>query len=442
MDKELQKLFDDLNKAHVEMRAANDERFQALEKGKSVDPLLQAKLDRANTDISALTTRVTEMQEQLRAAENVLARQAPTGSPEAEQRDRVFASQFLNLTRKEEVAPERVNAAQLEEYRQYSAAFRSYLRRGDAVSPEMRAALSTGVSPEGGQFVTPAISQRVIELLRLTSPMRDMVTIEGIATDKMEGTYDHDEAESGWVGETTARPETGTPKVGKWTIDVHEQYANPKASQKQIDDTQFDIEGWLARKIVDRMSRRENTAFVAGNGVNQPWGFTKHNAGTPTATAFEVIRQINSGVNGGFQVPSTTVNPADTFLDIVTSIKAQFRTGALWAMNSLTLAKVRQLRDTDGKYLLIPDFSQGASGTLLGYGIRELEDMTTYSTTGALAIAFANWKEAYTILDHTVGMRTLRDNLTNKPWIHYYTTKRVGGRILNFDAITLMKMSA
>lgn len=439
MDKELKELFDNLHRSFEQMRATHKEEITALEKKIQPDPLLVKKLEAQNTEITSITAKITEVQERLRQAETAQARLAPVGSPEQMERETKMVQRFFAMTQNRPRTVE-VTDADRKAYRAYSAAFVEFLRVGPATSPEIKAALQTGVGPDGGLFVTPDTSGRIVELIRLTSPVREIATVQAIGTDELEGTYDNDEADSGWVGETSSRPETNTPKVGAYKIPVFEQYANPKATQKQLDDSDFDVEGWLARKVSGKFARRENTAFVLGLGIVHPRGFTTYPAGTPSATTFNVVRQIASGASGGFPTPSATVNPADAFLDMVTALKAPYRAGARFVGNSVAMAAARKLRDTQGRYLLIPDFSQGPSGTILGYPVTELEDMAAFAAD-SLSFGFGNWKEAYTILDHTVGMRVLRDPFTAKPWVHFYTTKRVGGDVVNFEAFNLMKMN-
>ena len=84
---------------------------------------------------------------------------------------------------------------------------------------------------------------------------------------------DKDEAAVGWVAETEARAETATPDLAKIAIAVHEVYAEPRATQKLIDDSSIDIEAWLSAKVAEKFARTEATAFVNGTGVGQPRGF-------------------------------------------------------------------------------------------------------------------------------------------------------------------------
>lgn len=440
MDPKVKEILDQLNQAFTTFREANDERLKRIEAGKPVDVLITNKLEAANTAITNMQTALQEHTLALKQIENAMARELPIGSPEQRALEDKHALTFLSHARG--VAMAGLTDDDRVAYRAYKAAFSMYLRRGDSIQdPNVRAALQTGQAPAGGFLVTPDLSGRMVEFLYQTSMIRQYASVTSIGTDTLEGTADLTEADSGWVSETGTRAETTTPDVPfPWKIPVHEQYANPRATQKMLDDTSFDVEGWLAKKVAAKLSRRENTAFVTGLGVSSPRGFTTYSAGTPGATAstWQRIQQINSGASGAF----TATNPVDKFLDVVHAVKAELRAGCIWAMNNLTLAEVRKFKDGEGRYLLNSDISAaGVTNRLLGYPVAEFSDMADMASA-SLSIAFANFAEAYQIVDHNVGIRTLRDPFTAKPYIQFYTTKRVGGGVISFEAIKLMKFSA
>lgn len=316
----------------------------------------------------------------------------------------------------------------------------AYIRRGeqrltadqrDALEKQERA-LSVDSDPNGGYVVTPEQSARISTIVYETSPMRSVATVETISTDALEGLYDGDEAEAGWVGERQARPETDTPQLGKWRIPVHEIYAAPRATQKLLDDAYIDIEAWLARKVSERFSRMENTAFVLGDGVGKPRGFLTYPDGTGTAPR-GVIEQIPSLAAAG-------VAP-EAIWNLVYGIKNAYRQGATWAMNRATIGAIRTIREGagTGQFMWAPGFG-GTPSQLAGYPIAEFEDMPD-ATSGEVAAAFGNFRTAYTIVDR-IGIRVLRDPYTAKPYVEFYTTKRVGGDVINYEAIKLMDIAA
>jgi HK97 family phage major capsid protein len=318
------------------------------------------------------------------------------------------------------------------------AAFNAALRKGeDRLSGEHRAAfdrlqkrLSVDSDPDGGFVVTPEFSSRVSTVLFETSPVRQVATVETISTDALEGLFDGDEATVGWVNEQGARAESATPQIGLWRIPTHEMFANPFATQKLLDDAFLDMEGWLAAKVSERMSRFENSAFVLGNGVGKPRGFMTYGAGTNRGQ----IQQVASGAVGA---PFIT---AEGLINIVYSLKSGYRTGAVWAMNRASVGVIRRIRDDSGaaagtgQFMWQPGFGTQPQ-TLAGYPIVEMEDMADFAG-GALPYAFGNFAAAYTIVDRQ-GVRILRDPYSSKPFVSFYTTKRVGGDVINFEALKI-----
>lgn len=422
--KDVKELLDELNTAFAQFKAANDERIKAIEAKGSADPLLVQKVDAANADITKLSAQLKEVETTV-ARTNIGGDSKPTD--EAKQ-----AAQFFALLRGKPV--DSIDGVDLNAYRAYKKGLDAYMRVGDnGLTPDVRAALSVGSDPGGGYFVTPDMSGRMVQLIFESSPIRQIADVQSISTDALEGNADLDEASTGWVGETGARNETNTPEVGKWRIPVMEQYAMPKTTQKLLDDAQIDVGAWLEGKVADKLSRTENNAFVNGDGVNKPRGFLTYPAGSPTKAAWQKIAQLGTGVSGAFAASK----PGDKLIDLVFGLKSFYRNGAQWIMSRGTVAEVRKLADGQGNYLWQPNFGTQQGATLLGYGITEAEDMPAIGAN-SLSIAFGNFKLAYQIVDR-LGIRVLRDPFTAKPNILFYTTKRVGGDVVNFEAIRILK---
>lgn len=315
-----------------------------------------------------------------------------------------------------------------------------YLRRGDQrltaqerdVLEQHQKALSVDSDPDGGYLVTPQQSARIIEVVYETSPMRQIATVETISSDALEGLFDGDEAAAAWVAERGSRAETNTPQLGQWRIPTHELYANPRATQKLLDDSAVDIEAWLSRKVADKFARTENLAFVLGTGVGQPRGIVTYPDGTTRGT----IERIPS-------LDASTI-AAEGIYGVIYGIKNAYRTGAVWVMNRATVGVIRTIRDESGgagtgQFMWSPGFGTQPA-TLAGYPIVEFEDMADISG-GNIVAGFGNFRQAYTIVDR-IGIRVLRDPYSAKPHVEFYTTKRVGGDVLNFEAIKLMDIAA
>ena len=255
-----------------------------------------------------------------------------------------------------------------------------------------------------------------------------------MCTDALEGYYDNDEVGFGWVSEMGARPATPTPEVGKWRIPVHEMFAMPEASQKVLDDSQMDLEGWLDGKIADRFTRAENAAFVSGTGVDRPRGFLTYPDGADLVTA---ITRFKTGVNGAF---AAAPNGGDVLISALYGLKAQYRANATWFLNRGTTSLTRKLKDSDGAYLWSPGIAAGQPASLLGYPVAPFEDMPD-PATGSLSIAVGDMRQAYQVVDR-IGIRMLRDPFTAKPKILFYATKRTGGDMINGEALKLVEFSA
>ncbi|MFO0388230.1 MAG: phage major capsid protein [Alphaproteobacteria bacterium] len=309
-------------------------------------------------------------------------------------------------------------------------AFGKFLRTGD--EHEMKA-MSVGSDPDGGYLVLPTRSNRMVSRLFDTSPMRSVCAIETISTDALEMLNDTTELTASWVSETASRAVTATSQLGKYNIPTHEMYTSPKATQKIIDDGNISIENWLLDKTDKVFTRKENDAFVNGDGVGKPRGFLTYTTSTSgdSSRAWGQIQYVPSGT-------SAAVN-ADSLLDLMYALKADYRPGAVWMMPRAIANTVRKQKDGNGQYLWQPGLSGNEPDRLLGFPLLYAEDMPA-AAANSLSIAFGNFKEAYTIVDRA-GIRVLRDPYTDKPNVIFYTTKRVGGAVVNFDAIKLLKLS-
>lgn len=437
---EVKTLVEQIGKAFHDFRAENDKRLEAIEgKGFAPEDTVE-KVEKINAHIDALQDELKAAKKRaddLELAVNRARLSGGDGDTAKAAATWKAARQFQAMQKKvpvDTIAPEAVD---VESFLKYKGAFNQYCRYGDKMSG-VQASLSVGSDPDGGYWVPPDQTGRIAQLVFESSPMRSIASVVTIGSDSLEGFNDLDQAASGgWVGETAARGETGTPQVGKWRIDVHEQFAQPKVTQKLLDDSAIDIEGWLSGKIAGILERTETTAFFTGNGVAKARGILTYPAGTPSKASWAVVRQFVSGASGAF----AATNPGDFLIDQVFGLKAAYRAGARWVLARSTVGAVRKLKDGQGNYLWVPNFAEiGGSGNLVGFPITEAEDMPAIGAN-SLSIAFGNMAEAYQIVDR-FGIRVLRDPFTEKPFVKFYTTKRVGGDMVNFEALSLMKFSA
>lgn len=430
--KEAKEAVDSLKKAFHDFRVTNDERIKQIEAKGYADPLLEQQVDKANADIAKLSD---ELKALTKAHDNVeLAINRGTNGGKGGDEIKALA-EFQQYTRG------RVHSADsltVEGFRAYKKAFASYLRRGDSVPADIRAAMSVGSDPDGGFYVTPDTSGTIVQKIFETSPIRQIAAVQTISTDALEGYADTDEQSAGWVAETGARSDSTTPQGKKYRIPVFEMYSQPSATQQLLDDASIDIEAWLAGKVADKLARLENTAFVSGNGVTQPRGFLDYTtaATADSARSWGTLEHVATGTSGGF---GTDPNGSDKLIDLMHKLKSAYRNGAVWVMNRATLGAARKLK-ANGEYIWLPSMTAGQNSQLLGFQVVEAEDMPAIAAN-SLSIAFGNFKVGYQIVDRQ-GIRTLRDPFTNKPYVRFYTTRRVGGDVLNFEAIKFLKFAA
>jgi len=406
---------------------ANETRIKEVARGVA-DPLIEEKLHRINDELAKKQELIDKLYASTRR-KHLSINGVEVDASELDKKSLAWA----NMNAKKRGTS--ISTFTHEDAMGYKAAFLEYLRKDDRVlAADETKALSVGSDPDGGYVVDPDTSGRIVKKQFETSPVRQYASVQVISSDALEGLYDLDEAASGWVSETGSRAETGTPQLKQWRIPVHEQYAEPRATQKLLDDAYIDMEAWLADKVAEKFTRVENAAFVNGTGVGQPRGFLSYPAGS---TIPGQIEQFATGVNGGF---AATPNGGDKLISMVYGLKTNYRNNGVWFMNRTTTGAVRLLKNNDGNYIWQPAVQAGQPSTLLGYPVGTFDDMPDFSTTGALAVAFGDLAQAYQIVDR-LGVRVLRDPFTAKPFVKFYTTKRVGGDVVNFEAIKLLKFA-
>ncbi|MDQ7263401.1 phage major capsid protein [Paracoccus sp. PS-1] len=316
----------------------------------------------------------------------------------------------------------------------HQKAFDAYIRHGDdgalrGLPLEGKAMTTTS---DGGFLAAPTVALQVQEALNVTASLRRVANVVTVESATYEVLVDMGDIAHGWSTEAGTQAETGTSTVQRVVIPVHELSAMPKASQRLLDDSAFDVETWLAGRIAEKFARAEATAFVNGDGVNKPKGFLTH-AKAPNGTATNVqIGTIPSGGDGDFAAN----NPANALIDLVYALGAQYRANASFLMNSKTAAAVRKMRDADGRFLWADSLAMGQPAQLLGYPVLVCEDMPDIAR-GSFSIAFGDFRSAYTIVERP-DLRVLRDPFSAKPHVLFYATKRVGGGVTDARAVKLM----
>lgn len=385
-------------RAFESFKEANDQRLAAIE-GKKADVLLEEKVARINKALDEQKAALDRL---------ALGAQRPARGQAAAPAD------------------------------EKKTAFLRYMRAGDAAGLHAleEKAISLGGAPDHG-YLAPDETERLINAaLRSVSPIRQIASVREIGSNVFKKPVSVSGAASGWVGETDARAETTAPGVSAIDFPTMELYAMPAASQTLLDDSVVDIEQWLADETQAEFAAQEGAAFVAGDGVTQPKGFLSYATAAEGTQTFGEIGYIATGVDGAFPA----ANPSDILFDLIYAPKAAYRANGRFVMNRSVVGAIRKFKDANGDYLWRPSLEAGAPASLLGYPVSEVEDMPDIAS-GSVSIAFGDFQRGYLIVDRQ-GVRVLRDPFSAKPYVLFYTTKRVGGGVQNFDAIKLLKFSA
>ncbi|MDP2581274.1 phage major capsid protein [Shimia thalassica] len=318
----------------------------------------------------------------------------------------------------------------------HKKAFNAYLRSGEddgLRGLEIDAkSMSTAVNSDGGYLVDPQTSDTVKSVLNTTASIRAIANVVNVEATSYDVLIDSTDVGAGWADEASASSETGTPTIERITIPLHELSALPKASQRLLDDSAFDIEGWLAGRIADKFARAEAAAFVTGDGIDKPTGFLTHPDVADASWSWGQIGYVATGVDGAFA-------GGDALIDLVYALGAEYRANASFVMNSKTAGAVRKLKDNDGRFLWSDGLAAGEPARLLGYPVLIAEDMPDIAS-GANAIAFGDFASGYTVAERP-DLRVLRDPFSAKPHVLFYATKRIGGDVSDFAAIKVLKFS-
>jgi HK97 family phage major capsid protein/HK97 family phage prohead protease len=381
------------SKAWEDFKSINDQRLKTIEEKGAVDPLINQQLLKINNYLD-------EQKSRLDLIETSIARP-------------FYAKNEIDDF----------------EHCEHKAAFNSYLRCGNELNLEKieKKYLSANSDIDGGYLITRQTSKNITTILEEISPMRQISSREQISTSSLDVIDDYDKAYAGWTSENAQVNDTASPQINKRNIPVYELYAQPSATQKLIDDSSVDIEKWLAEKLVNSFAKLENQAFIKGEGTSCPRGILTYADGKEWGK----IEQIKTAASG--------VIDADSLFALYFSLKEQYCRNASFLMNRFTLHIIRTLKEKNtGRYLWSPSLLEGTPAQLLGLPVHEASDMPA-AEASSLTIALADFKAAYKIVDRT-GIRVLRDPYTFKPFVKFYTTKRVGGDVLNFHAIKLLKL--
>ena len=400
---ELKETIESIGRAFEQFKAENDARLKEIEKKGSADPLLAEKVEKINADLTALGA----MKKQLEAIETAVARGQYPGGGTAKDKEVIARAKAF-----------------------------THLMRGniDSVKDmEIQASASTLSDPDGGFTVPEEVDTAIDRVQGTMSAMRRLATVRAISTDTYKKLVNQGGATSGWVAEKGTRAETSTPTLKEIAINTKELYAMPAATQILLDDSRVDIGAWLAEEVGIEFNEEEGDAFISGNGVEKPKGIAAYSMIPNANYAWGKVGYIASA-------HASQLNNMDKLIDLQHALKTSYRNGACWLMNDSTCQVIRKFKDGDGNYIWRPGLLEDKPDTLLGKPV-EYDDNVDSIGANKYPIFYANFKRAYLIIDR-LGTRVLRDPYTSKPYVLFYTTKRVGGGIVMYEAIKAMKIAA
>lgn len=400
--------FEDFMHAFEGFKQANDERLQQIEKQVSADIVTVEKVERLNRTLD----------EQKQALDHYIIKQGRpaldvSSIPGGHQKSSPIFSH------------------------EHKQAFEHYIRHGEEQalrSLEVKAH-AYGSGPDGGYLVPAKVETEIASRLATLSPIRSVASVRQVSGAVLKKPYSLSGPSTGWVGEESNRPQTNNAKLAELQFPTMEIYAMPAATSTLLDDAAVDVEQWIAAEVETAFAEQESAAFINGDGVNKPRGFLDYETVSEDNWAWGKLGHVATGVADGLPADA----PTDLLIDLVYSLKAGYRQNSHWMMNRKTQSSLRKLKDENGNYLWQPPASIGQKASFMGFGLLEAEDMPDMEAN-ASAIAFGDFARGYLIVDR-LGIRILRDPYSTKPYVLFYTTKRVGGGVQDFDAIKLLKCS-
>jgi HK97 family phage major capsid protein len=390
----------DINQAFAAFRETNDERMAQIERRMAGDVVTEEKLARIDRALDETKRRLDN---------SIMEKSRPRLAGEVCDNDPLL--------------------------REHKGAFRDYMRSGDSVGLKTleEKAMSAASGADGGFLVPVPAEREILRRMTAASPIRAIASVREISTATYRKAFSTTGPAAGWVAEADPRPQSNNQQLADMSFPAMELYAMPAATQSLLDDAAVDIEQWIAQEIDAVFAEQESAAFVNGNGVNKPTGFLSYPKSTIAAWSWGKTAYLPTGAAAALPA----ANPSDVLVDLIYSVRAGYRQNARFVMNRKTQASIRKLKATTGEYLWQPPSGIGQSASLMNFPLVESEDMPDISAD-SFSIAFGDFQRGYLVVDRR-GVRILRDPYSAKPYVLFYTTKRVGGGVQDFDAIKLLK---
>lgn len=438
---EIQRLVERQGEAFAAFKAANDQELTELKK-RGADPVtidklqkIEKTLDDAVESKAKLEAAIAAEKKEREDLELRLNRAGVSAPMSDEAKHAADFTRQVNLRR--HAKGEQPVELDVKQFQSYKAAVQAYMRKGEAgMRPDEIKDLQIGSDADGGFLVPADTTGRIVTKIYETSNIRGIANVATTSRDKLEGLEDTDEAGAAYSGERATSGNTKSPNVGKWDIQVFDIDTEPTATNNLLTDSEVDVEAWLANKVADKFARFENAEFCTG--ATKIRGFTSYDIALDAGAgvAWGSLGYIKTGVNGAF----ASTAPADKVFDLIGLLKEGYLNNARFVTRRSVITAMRKFKDSQNQYVWQPSLILGQPETFGGYPITRAEDMPALATN-SLSLAFGDFREGYQVVDRA-GIRIIRDVYTAKPKVKFYTHKRTGGGVLNFEAIKLLQFAA
>jgi len=403
MSEDIKNAISDLGQTFNEFKKVNDERLENIEKGESTAAneeklaKIEAKLDsyeEMNQKLTTAEANAEQIKEQVSKIETMVTR--PDSGFESKQVD-----EYLN-------------------------AFDRYCRKGlEGLQPDEKKALTVSNDSTGGYLAPPEYVRELLKTVTEISPIRSIARVRSTGARSIQVPKRDGQFAAQWVSESGTRSETTGWTVGLEEIPAHEMYALVDISEQDLEDTVFDLEAEMQSEFAEQFAKAEGTAFVSGDSVGKPHGFMDH-----------------SGVGHVVSGDANEIT-ADGLISLVHNVKSDYSKNGTFVFNRTSLAKIRKLKDTAGQYVFQAGMSLqgGVTNTILGMPYVEATDMPSEGTN-TFPVAYGDFRRGYMIVDR-VNLAVLRDPFTQATTgnVRYIARKRVGGQVIQKEAISKLKCS-
>lgn len=238
---------------------------------------------------------------------------------------------------------------------EYRAAYERFIRSGiDSLEEKEARAMSIGTSANGGYLVPTDLANMIVRKLPEVSAVRSFANVIRLNNDR-DIPIQNSRGTVYWTDEESSYTEA-TPTHTKKTLSAYKLTYLVKLSEELLADSGFDLFSELARNYADLAGAAMEDKFCQGTGSSQIGG-------------------LITGATAGKTAAATAAITSDEILDLVYSLKKQYRKRAVILANSSTTKAIRKLKDSNNRYIWQPSLQAGQPDSLAGHKYSESEGM-------------------------------------------------------------------